>query len=255
MAAETHLFTCLSDNFGLLIHDPATGATAAVDVPEAAPVLAAAAAKGWTISHILVTHHHPDHVQGIPEVKQATGARVIANAADAARIPLVDETVHAGGKAGFGSLVADVHDTPGHTIGHIAYHFGAEKILLAGDALFSLGCGRMFEGTPGPMWQGLAALRALPDDTLLFCGHEYTASNARFALSVDPDNADLKARAAEVFALREKGLATLPVTLGLEKRTNPFLRADDPAIAAHLAMVGASPAEVFAELRERKNRS
>ena len=255
MAAETHLFTCLSDNFGLLIHDPATGATAAVDVPEAAPVLAAAAAKGWTISHILVTHHHPDHVQGIPEVKQATGARVIANAADAARIPLVDETVHAGGKAGFGSLVADVHDTPGHTIGHIAYHFGAERILVAGDALFSLGCGRMFEGTPGPMWQGLAALRALPDDTLLFCGHEYTASNARFALSVDPDNADLKARAEEVFALREKGLATLPVRLGLEKRTNPFLRADDPALAANLAMVGAAPAEVFAELRERKNRS
>lgn len=255
MAAETHLFPCLSDNFGLLVHDPATGATAAVDVPEAAPVMAAAAAKGWTISHILVTHHHPDHVQGIPEVKQATGARVIANAADAPRIPLVDETVTPGGRAGFGSLAADVIDTPGHTVGHVAYHFGAEKILLAGDTLFSLGCGRIFEGTPAAMWQALTVLRALPDDTLLFCGHEYTASNARFALTVDPDNPDLKTRADEVFSLREQGLATVPTTLGMEKRTNPFLRADDPAIAANLAMTGAAAAEVFAELRERKNRS
>lgn len=255
MAAQIHMFPCLSDNFGVLIHDPATGATAAVDVPEAGPVLAAAREKGWTISDILVTHHHPDHVQGIPAVKEATGARVIANAADAHRIPLVDETVKPGGTARFGSLEAAVIDTPGHTVGHINYHFAAEKLLLAGDTLFSLGCGRLLEGTPEQMWEALQVLRALPDDTRVYCGHEYTASNARFALTVDPDNADLKARAEEVFRLREKDLPTLPTTIGLEKRTNPFLRADDAAIAAVLGMSGRPAAAVFAELRERKNRA
>ncbi len=193
MAAAVHMFTCLSDNFGVLLHDPATGATAAIDVPEAEPVLAAAKEKGWTISHVLVTHHHPDHVQGIEAVKAATGARVIANASDSHRIPLVDETVVPGGKARFGSLEADVIDTPGHTVGHIAYHFAAEKLLFAGDTLFSLGCGRLFEGTPQQMWDALKVLRALPDDTAVYCGHEYTASNAKFSLVVDPDNAALKA--------------------------------------------------------------
>ncbi|MDP2803426.1 MAG: hydroxyacylglutathione hydrolase [Phreatobacter sp.] len=255
MAADVHLFTCLSDNFGALIHDPATGATAAIDVPEAEPVLAAAKAKGWTISHILVTHHHPDHVQGIEAVKAATGAHVIANAADAHRIPLVDETVAPGGKARFGSLEADVIDTPGHTVGHIAYHFAAEKILFSGDTLFSLGCGRLFEGTPQQMWEALKVLRALPDDTAVYCGHEYTGSNATFAVTVDPDNQALKIRAAEVASLRAAGRPTLPTTLGQEKATNPFLRADDAAIAAVLGMKGALPAEVFAELRERKNKA
>lgn len=255
MAAAVHMFTCLSDNFGVLLHDPATGATAAIDVPEAEPVLAAAKNKGWTISHILVTHHHPDHVQGIEAVKAATGARVIANASDSHRIPLVDETVVPGGKARFGSLEADVIDTPGHTVGHIAYHFATEKLLFAGDTLFSLGCGRLFEGTPQQMWDALKLLRALPDDTAVYCGHEYTASNARFSLVVDPDNAALKARAEEVFRLREAGKATLPTTIGQEKATNPFLRADDPVIAANLDMRGRLPAEVFAELRERKNKA
>lgn len=254
MAVDIHQFLCLSDNFGVLLHDPATKATAAVDVPEAAPVLAAAREKGWTISHILVTHHHPDHVQGIPEVKQATGARVIANAADAQRIPLVDETVVPGGEARFGSLVAKVIDTPGHTVGHINYHFPAEALLLAGDTLFALGCGRLLEGTPAQMWTSLQALSALPDETQVYCGHEYTASNAKFALTVDGGNAALKARAEEVFALREAGKVTLPTTIGLEKRTNPFLRAADPAIAEGLGMAGRPAVEVFAELRERKNR-
>lgn len=255
MAADVQLFPCLSDNFGALIHDAATGATAAIDVPDAEATLAAARAKGWTISHILVTHHHPDHVQGIEAVKAATSARVIANAADAHRIPLVDETVAPGGRARFGSLEADVIDTPGHTVGHIAYHFAAEKILFSGDTLFSLGCGRLFEGTPQQMWEALKVLRALPDDTAVYCGHEYTASNARFSLTVDPDNAALKARAEEVFRLREAGQPTLPTTIGREKATNPFLRADDRAIAEVLGMAGRLPAEVFAELRERKNRA
>ncbi len=255
MAAEIALFTCLSDNFGVLIHDPATGATAAIDVPEAEPVLAAAKAKGWTISHILVTHHHPDHVQGIAAVKAATGARVIANAADKHRIPEVDEWVGPGGTASFGSFTADVIDTPGHTVGHIVYHFAAEKLLASGDTLFSMGCGRLFEGTPAQIWGALQVLRKLPADTKVYCGHEYTLSNARFALTVDPANAALKARAAEVETLREKGLATLPTTIGQELATNPFLRADDPAIAAHLGMAGAESLAVFTELRERKNRS
>jgi hydroxyacylglutathione hydrolase len=237
------------------MHDPATGATASIDVPEADPVLAAAAARGWTITHILVTHHHPDHVQGIPAVKSQTGARVIANAADAHRIPLVDETVLPGGLARFGSFAATVIDTPGHTVGHVAYHFAAEKLLFAGDTLFSLGCGRLFEGTPAQMWAALQELSLLPPDTLVHCGHEYTASNARFALTVDPDNADLQARAEEVSRLRAENLPTLPTTIGLELRTNPFLRAADPAIAAQLGMAGATPLAVFTELRERKNRA
>jgi hydroxyacylglutathione hydrolase len=255
MAAEIHQFMCLSDNFGVLFHDPASGSTAAIDVPEAEPVLAAAKAKGWTISHILVTHHHPDHVQGIAAVKQATGARVIANAADAHRIPLVDATVEPGGTVIFGSLAADIIDTPGHTVGHINYHFSREKVLFSGDTLFSLGCGRLFEGTPAQMWAALKVLRALPDDTQVYCGHEYTASNAKFALTVDPTNAALKQRADEVFKLREAGKVTLPTTIGREKSTNPFLRADDAAIAAQLGMTGAGAAEVFAELRERKNKA
>ena len=255
MAADVHLFTCLGDNYGALIHDPATGATAAIDVPEAEPVLAAAHARGWTISHILVTHHHADHVQGIEAVKAATGARVVANAADAHRIPLVDETVSPGGKARLGTLEAEVIDTPGHTVGHINYHFAADRVLFSGDTLFSLGCGRLFEGTPAQMWEALKVLRALPDDTAVYCGHEYTASNAKFALTVDPDNAALKARAEEVFRLREAGLPTLPTTIGQEKATNPFLRADDAAVAATLGMTGRAPAEVFAELRERKNKA
>jgi hydroxyacylglutathione hydrolase len=255
MAAEIHLFPCLSDNFGVLMHDPATGATATIDAPEAEPILAAAAAKGWTITHILVTHHHADHVQGIPMVKDATGARVIANAADAHRIPLVDETVLPGGLARFGSFAAAVIDTPGHTVGHVAYHFASEKLLFAGDTLFSLGCGRLFEGTPAQMWASLQELSLLPEETQVHCGHEYTASNARFALTVDPANADLQARAAEVDALRAAGKPTLPTTIGLELKTNPFLRAADPAIAAELGMTGATPLAVFTELRERKNKA
>lgn len=255
MPAEIHLFVCRADNYGCLIHDPDTGATAAIDVPEAEPVLQAAAAKGWKISHVLVTHHHGDHVEGIPAVKAATGARVVANGADAHRIPLVDETFKPGDVVSVGSLRADVIDTPGHTIGHVAFHFAANKVLFSGDTLFSLGCGRLFEGTPAQMLASLTTLAALPDDTSVYCGHEYTASNARFSLTVDAGNAALQARAKEVADLRAKGLPTLPTTIGLEKATNPFLRAADPAIASALGMSGQGAVAVFTELRERKNRA
>ena len=253
-SALVDLFLCRSDNFGALVHDPATGRTAAIDAPEAAAVEAALARRGWRLSDILVTHHHEDHVAGIESLKLAWNCRVVAARADAHRIPAVDETVAEGDTVSVGTLTASVIDTPGHTVGHIAYWFEAEKLLFAADTLFSLGCGRLFEGSPAQMWASLLKLRALPDDTRLHCGHEYTLSNARFALTVDPDNAALARRAAEVEAQRAENRFTLPVTLGAEKRENPFLRADDAAIAATLGMAGATPDAVFAELRERKNR-
>lgn len=254
-AALVEQFGCRSDNFGVLLHDPVTARTAAIDAPEAAPIEAALARRGWRLTDILVTHHHEDHVAGIEALKAAWGARVVAARADAHRIPAVDVTVEEGDTVEVGSLSARVIDTPGHTRGHIAYWFEGAGLLFAADTLFSLGCGRLFEGTPAEMWGSLVKLRALPDDTLLYCGHEYTQSNARFALTVDPDNEALKARAAEVDRQRSAGEATLPVRLGAEKRENPFLRADDAGIASRLGLGGAEPVAVLAELRERKNRA
>src|SRR4051794_27923461 len=255
MTAQIELFLCRSDNFGVLIHDSETGRTASIDAPEAAPIEAALRRQGWTLTDILVTHHHEDHVEGIEALKASSGCRVVANAADAHRIPAVDETVSPGGTVSVGTLEARVIDTPGHTVGHIAYWFEAAKILFAADTLFSLGCGRVLEGTMSQMWRSLEALRTLPDDTQVYCGHEYTLSNARFAISVDPSNEALKRRAAEVETQRSRHQFTLPVLLGAEKRENPFLRADDATIAAQLGMSGADPVAVFTELRERKNRA
>jgi hydroxyacylglutathione hydrolase len=255
MSHDIDLFLCRSDNFGVLLHDPATGHTAAIDAPGAEAVEAALARRGWRLTEILVTHHHEDHVEGIQALKAASGCRVVAAKADVHRIPAVDEAVEPGGRVSVGSLEAEVIDTPGHTVGHIAYWFEREKLLFAADTLFSLGCGRVFEGTMADMWSSLLRLRALPDDTLLYCGHEYTLSNARFALGVDPHNQALARRAAEVERQREQHRFTLPVTLGAEKAENPFLRADDPGLAAALGMSGAEPLAVFTELRERKNRA
>lgn len=254
MAAEIELFLCRQDNFGVLLHDPAQGRTAAIDAPEHEAIEAALARRGWTLTEILVTHHHEDHVAAIASLKAKTGAHVVANAADAHRIPGVDKTVQTGGTVSVGGLTAEVIDTPGHTVGHVAYWFADERLLFAADTLFSLGCGRLFEGTPAQMWASLQRLRGLPDETVLYCGHEYTQSNARFAVTVDPDNRDLAARASEVERQRASRQFTLPVLLGAEKRQNPFLRADEPAIAEALGMAGADPIAVFTELRERKNR-
>jgi hydroxyacylglutathione hydrolase len=247
-------FPCRDDNFGVLVQDPATGLTASIDAPDAAAIERALRRTGWTLTHILVTHHHGDHVEGIAALKVRHDAKVVANRADAHRIPAVDETVEPGGRFMFADRIADIIDTPGHTVGHIAWHFPQEQALFAGDTLFSLGCGRVFEGTMEQMWGSLDRLRRLPDETRLYCGHEYTLSNARFALTVDPDNPALRARAAEAQAQRAQGFATLPVTLWAEKRANPFLRADDPAIRKRLGMETATDDAVFAELRERKNR-
>ena len=255
MSAETHLFLCLQDNYGVLLHDPAGGATAAIDAPEASAVEAALADKGWRLTDILVTHHHADHTGGIAALKEHHRCRVVAPHGEASRIPLVDVTVREGQKVSVGSLEAQVYETPGHTAGHISYFFAPEKLAFVGDTLFSIGCGRVIEGTPEMMWQSLLKLRGLPDDTRIYCGHEYTQANIRFAKTIEPGNAALAAREKEVDKLRAERKPTIPSTLGREKAANPFLRADLPEVAKSVGLSGKPAWQVFGEIRERKNRS
>ena len=254
MPAETKLFRCLKDNYGVLIHDTATGATAAIDAPEAAPVEAALKATGWKLTDILVTHHHADHTDGIAELKKKYNCRVVAPKAEAAKIPMVDETVVEGDKVSVGNLTANVIETPGHTSGHITYWFHGDKIAFAGDTLFSIGCGRVIEGTPEMMWASLRKLRDLPGDTKVYCGHEYTMANIKFARTIEPDNKALTARAAEAEKQIADGKWTIPTTIDEEKAANVFLRADVPAVAAAVGLAGKPAAEVFAEVRSRKNK-
>jgi hydroxyacylglutathione hydrolase len=255
MAAEIRIFTCLTDNFGYLIHDDATKATASIDAPEAGPIVKALEREGWKLTDILITHYHGDHVGGVAELKQKYGCRVVAPHDKSAHIANVDARVANGDVVKVGNLLARVLETPGHTLDHISYVFDSEKTLFAADTLFSIGCGRVFEGNYPMMWDSLLKLRALPDDFRLYCGHEYTAANVKFALSVEPDNPALKARADEVTRLRAEGKPTIPTLLGEEKKANVFLRADNPSVAAKLHLKGASASEVFKELRERKNKS
>src|SRR5215218_865863 len=201
MTAQIHLFPCLQDNFGVLLHDSESGATAAIDAPEAAPVEAALKATGWKLTDILVTHHHADHTDGIAELKEKYHCRVVAPKAEAGKIPLVDETVSEGDTVSVGKLTANVIETPGHTLGHITYWFHGDKLAFAGDTLFSIGCGRVIEGTPEMMWASLKKLRDLPGDTQVYCGHEYTLANIKFCKTIEPDNADLAAREREVATL------------------------------------------------------
>ena len=255
MAAEIRLVPCLSDNYGYLVHDPASQAVASIDAPEAGPIIEALEREGWTLTDILVTHHHHDHVGGIAELKEKYNCRVVAPHDKSAKIPHVDLRVRQGDVVKIGTLLARVLETPGHTLDHISYVLDDEKALFAADTLFSIGCGRVFEGNYPMMWDSLLKLRVLPDDFRLYCGHEYTAANVKFALTVEPDNAALKARAEEVARLRAENKPTIPVLLGEEKKANVFLRADGPAVAAALHLKGAGPADVFGELRERKNKS
>jgi hydroxyacylglutathione hydrolase len=254
MPAEIRLFLCLKDNFGVLLHDPDTGATASIDAPEAAPIEDALKATGWKLTDILVTHHHHDHTAGIVTLKQKYGCRVTAPAKEAKKIPEVDHTVHEGDTVSVGNLTAQVIETPGHTLGHITYWLPEEHVAFVGDTLFSIGCGRLLEGTPEMMWRSLKKLRDLPNETQIYCGHEYTFANIRFALSIDAHNPVLEARAAQVQQLIEEGAPTIPVTIGDEKLANPFLRADVPDLAVDIGMAGKPPVEVFAEIRERKNK-
>jgi len=256
MAAHIHQFLCLKDNFGVLIHDPETGRTACVDAPEAAPILAALAEKGWTLTDILITHHHADHTQGIPALKASyREARVVGPAKEADRIGSLDLALGEGDIVAVGTLAARVIAVPGHTSGHIAYHFEAEDVLFAGDTLFALGCGRPFEEPPRVLFHSLMKLARLRGETQVYCGHEYTLSNARFAVAVDGGNAMVTARAAEVERLVAEGIFTLPTTIALERATNPFLRAEERDLKDALGMPDADAVDVFATLRERKNRA
>jgi hydroxyacylglutathione hydrolase len=254
MAAQIYLFPCLKDNFGVLLHDPETGATAAIDAPEAEPVEAALKKTGWRLTDILVTHHHADHTAGIGPLKAQHRCRVVAPKNEAQRISPVDEKVGEGDTLRVGSLEGRVIETPGHTAGHVSYFFPADKLAFVGDTLFSIGCGRVIEGTPEMMWQSLLKLRSLPDDTRFYCGHEYTDANIRFAKTIEPDNRALAARAAEVAQQLAAGKPTVPTTIGAEKAENPFLRADLPEIAKAVGLAASPAWKVFAEIRERKNR-
>ncbi len=250
---EIRQFLSRSDNFSVLVHDSKTGATAAIDAPEEAAILKALDETGWKLTDILVTHEHADHVEGIPGLKAKFGCRVVAPR-KSTQVPLVDEVVSEGDRVTFGGITVDVLDTPGHCADHIAYWFRNQKTVFAGDTLFALGCGRIFGCTPEEFYASMQKFADMPDETAVYCGHEYTLSNARFALTVDPTNLALRTRALEIENKRAQGLVTLPTTIGLEKATNPYLRTADPAVQAAIGMAGAAPVAVFAELRERKNR-
>ncbi len=251
---EVRQFLCLSDNFGVLIHDPTDGTTIAVDVPDAQAYRDELAATGWSLSHILITHHHWDHTQGLSELKQATGAHVTGPELSRHRISDMDRFVEDGDRIRCGGLEIEAIATPGHTLDQISWWIPEAGIAHTGDTLFALGCGRVIEGDMEMMWASLDKLaRKLPPETEVYCGHEYTLANARFALTVDPDNAALAARSADVAALRAADKPTLPTTMAAELATNPFLRARDAAVQKAVGLEGAEPAEVFAEVRRRKD--
>jgi hydroxyacylglutathione hydrolase len=245
MPLTVHQFPCLSDNYGFLVRDETSGKVATIDTPDADAILAELDTLGWSLDLILNTHWHPDHAGGNAALKKATGA-TITGPAEVTRIAPLDRVVRGGDIVLLGETRFEVIDSGGHTLGHIAYHDAADGIAFVGDTLFALGCGRLFEGTPEQMWESLSRITALPDDTVVYCAHEYTAANARFALSVDDDPA-LKARADAVFAARERGEPTVPTTIGAEKATNPFLR------APRLRPAASTPAQAFAEIRAAKD--
>jgi hydroxyacylglutathione hydrolase len=253
MSIEIELFTARDDNFGVLVHDTQTKTTLTIDAPEEPAILAALARKGWSLDFVLGTHKHIDHVEANLALKARFNCTIIGPEGDKELIPGIDQTAKGGDVLKLGGMEIHVIDTPGHTNACVSYYIPAAKAVFTADSLFSLGCGRIFDGTPAMMWASMQRLMALPHDTQIYCGHEYTASNARFALSVDQGNLALQARAAEVTSLRAAGKPTLPVLLGQELLTNPFLRPHDAAIRAHLSMESASDEAVFTELRARKN--
>ena len=250
---EVYQFPCLSDNYGYLIHDTVNNLTATIDTPEIGPINQALEDKGWKLTHILNTHHHFDHAGGNLELKSRWNCTIVGSKSDAKRIPGIDVEMADGEIYQFGDHQAMVFDVSGHTIGHIAFYFADDHMLFSGDALFALGCGRLFEGSPEQMWTSLSKLKALPDNTTVYCAHEYTAANAAFALSVEPDNQALQSRAAEITSLRAANKPTVPSNLGVEKATNPFLRPDSDALKRTLDMADASDVAVFAETRRRKD--
>ena len=253
MPLEIVTVHCLSDNYAFLLHDSRTKRTALVDIPEAGPILAALDARGWSVDEVWITHHHSDHVQGLGTILSRFPAQVRGAAADAHRLPPLDVALHDGDTFTFAGHHVRVMDVSGHTIGHIAYYVEDAKAVFTADSLMALGCGRLFEGTAEQMWTSLSKMAALPPDTKVCSGHEYTAANAKFALTIEPDNEDLISRIEAISAARAAGEPTVPSTLALELATNPFLRAASPAIRAGLNMENAGDVEVFAEIRLRKD--
>ena len=250
-----HQFPCLKDNYGVLIHESETGLTAAIDAPCAAKVRQALAEKGWRLSHILTTHHHADHTGGNLALKQETGCLVVGPRGEAARIPGIDVEVGEGGAVEFGSFRVRVLETPGHTLGHVSYWIPEACVAFVGDTLFAMGCGRVLEGSHEMMWNSLQKIAALPRDTQIYCGHEYTQANAQFGLTIEPDNEALQKRAQEITALRAEGKASLPTRIDIELETNVFLRPHIAAIRNKLNMRASADWRVFGEMRERKNRA
>ena len=254
MTLELVTIPCRSDNYAYLVHDAGTGQTAVIDVPDATPILAALAARNWQLSDILITHHHDDHISGVETLRAATAAMVLGAAVDAHRLPPLDYALNEAASFAIGAEKVRVIDVPGHTLGHIAFHFPDSKLAFTADSLMSGGCGRLFEGTPAQMHASLQKLAALPPETLICSGHEYTASNLRFAATLEPGNAALISRIKAVTDARSASLPTVPVRLQTEMETNPFLRADVPAIKASVGLPDAEDAIVFAEIRARKDR-
>ncbi|MEM8691709.1 MAG: hydroxyacylglutathione hydrolase [Pseudomonadota bacterium] len=253
MPLEIVTIPCLSDNYAYLAHDAASGETALVDAPEAGPILAELENKGWLLNKVLITHHHDDHVMGLKAILAENKAEVIGNAADAGRLPPLDLAVNEGDDVTIGVEKGVVIDVSGHTVGHVAYHFAEAEVVFTADSLMALGCGRVFEGTKPQMFESLQKLAALPPETLVCSGHEYTAANGKFARTIDPDNPALISRLKDVVAKRAVGTPTVPSTLADELATNPFLRADSPGVRANLDMQTAKSVDVFAEIRKRKD--
>lgn len=251
---EIVTIAALSDNYDFLVHDPESGCTALVDAADPAPILDALSERGWTLDEIWLTHHHWDHIDGAAGVVEATGAKITGAKADQHRLPPLTRVVEPGQSFTFAGREVQVFAADGHTLGHIAYYIESSQALFSADSLMALGCGRLFEGTPDQMWQTLSRFMTLPEDTVVYSGHEYTAANARFALSIEPENTALRNRAQAIEAARAKDEATVPSLLSLELATNPFLRANLAPVKAALGMAEALDAEVFAEIRARKDR-
>lgn len=253
MTFEILTIPCLQDNYAYLMKDAETGEVALVDAPEAAPILAKLKETGWALNHILITHHHADHIDGVAELRAATDAKVYGAAADKHRLPSLDVELKDGDNFKIGSHTCNVIDVSGHTVGHIAFLFPNALAAFTADSLMALGCGRLFEGDANMMWGTMLKFKALPDDTQVYSGHEYTTGNAKFAITIEPDNPDLQARIVDINTKRANNIPTVPASIGLEKATNPFMRADDASVKALVGMKTASDAQVFGEIRTRKD--
>ncbi len=251
MPLEIVTVPCLRDNYAYLVKGP--DGVCLIDAPEAGPIIDALESRGWDLGAILITHHHHDHVDGVEELRAKYGCKVMGPKAEADKLPPLDMALEEGMNGGEGDAYTVPLAVPGHTLGHLAFHFPKAKAVFSADSLMALGCGRLFEGTPEMMWDSMQKFLAMPDDTLVYSGHEYTASNARFALTIEPDNAALQARARDIEVKRARNEPTVPASIGEEKETNPFLRAHLHEVKALLNMESSPDAEVFAEIRRRKD--